>query len=148
MHGCVTITGCWRSFVTVLCFFWKEKNGWDSLPGIGYAKSCCLVQKDDREREAQGDSEKVTEDIRMRRHFKWLQHKGGAAVNVKWGNCGKFKQLWETCHQSWSTFLFVWKTFRIVKIKKTVWRGLFITLCVFILVGESGRNAFMLFQDC
>lgn len=63
------VEGALSQFCFFWCFFWKEKNRWDSLPGIGYAKSCCLVQKDDKEGEAQGDSEKVAEDITMRCHF-------------------------------------------------------------------------------
>lgn len=59
-----------HSFVSLL-FFWCFSGRFfrDSLPGISYAKSCCLVQKDDKEGEAQGDSEKVSEDITMRCHF-------------------------------------------------------------------------------
>lgn len=64
-----------RTIVIVLCVFLcvcacvcfrKEKNHSDLLPGIGYAKS---RKKDDNEGEAQGDFEKVTEDITMRCHL-------------------------------------------------------------------------------
>lgn len=55
-------------FVCVV-FVWKQKNRWESLPGLGYTKACCAVHKDDKEGESQGDSEKLTEDITMRCHF-------------------------------------------------------------------------------
>lgn len=48
-------------------FLWKQEDRREPLPGS--TKACCPVQKDDREGESQGDSEKLTEDITMRRHF-------------------------------------------------------------------------------